>query len=47
MKFTWDENKEYVNQRKHKVNFTDACLVFADVYSLNLFDGEHSDEEDR
>jgi uncharacterized DUF497 family protein len=47
MKFEWDINKEYLNIRKHKVNFSEACLVFADKYLLNLFDNEHSTEEER
>lgn len=47
MKFTWDDNKEAINKRKHKVGFPDACLVFADKFALNLFDSEHSIEEER
>lgn len=47
MKFTWDEKKERSNRRKHRVNFSEACLVFADKYALNIFDSEHSMEEDR
>jgi uncharacterized DUF497 family protein len=47
MKFAWDEKKEAANKRKHKVNFSEACLVFADKYALNLFDAEHSIDEDR
>ena len=47
MKFAWDEQKERSNRRKHKVNFSEACLVFADKYLLNIFDVEHSTEEER
>lgn len=47
MKFSWDEKKEVANRRKHKINFSEACLVFADKYALNLFDEKHSVDEDR
>jgi uncharacterized protein len=47
MKFEWDPEKEKTNRNKHKVSFTEACYVFADEYLLNLFDDEHSEDEDR
>jgi len=47
MKFTWDEKKEVANNRKHRVNFSEACLVFADKFALNLFDDKHSEDEYR
>ena len=47
MKFEWDINKDEQNKQKHKVSFSEACQVFADNYSLNLFDNEHSIEEPR
>jgi len=47
MKFEWDPEKEKANRNKHKVSFTEACYVFADKYLLNLFDDEHSEDEDR
>ena len=47
MKFEWDITKEEKNQRKHKICFSDACLVFADKYSLTLFDSKHSTSEER
>ncbi len=47
MKFEWDVKKEDINKRKHKVNFSEACLVFADRSLLTLFDDAHSIEEDR
>jgi len=47
MKFEWDIQKEKINTQKHNVNFSEACLIFADKYSLNLFDIKHSIEEER
>jgi len=47
MKFEWDTEKEKTNRNKHKVSFIEACYVFADKYLLNLFDDEHSEDEDR
>ncbi|MBW1708227.1 MAG: BrnT family toxin [Deltaproteobacteria bacterium] len=47
MKFIWDPVKEKINIQKHKISFTESCYVFADQYSLNLFDEQHSEDEDR
>lgn len=47
MKFEWDPLKEQVNIEKHRVSFVDAGYVFADPWQLNLFDEEHSDNEER
>jgi uncharacterized DUF497 family protein len=47
IQFDWDCEKEKINIAKHKLNFTDACHVFADTFQLNLFDEGHSDDEDR
>jgi len=47
MKFEWDPNKEAINIKKHGVNFEQAAYVFADQFSLSIFDDEHSEDEDR
>ena len=47
MKFEWDPNKEAINIRKHGISFEQAAYVFADPFSLSMFDEEHSDKEDR
>lgn len=47
MLFEWDVEKEKVNQKKHKVAFSEACHVFADEWVLSFYDDEHSDVEDR
>ncbi len=47
MKYTWDEAKNDDNYKKHDVWFEEACTVFADPHALEMFDEEHSDNEDR
>lgn len=47
MIFTWDENKNTLNKRKHKVSFTLAQRVFADEFRIEYYDEHHSDDEDR
>ncbi len=47
LQFEWDVDKERINIAKHKLNFLDACHVFSDPFQLNLYDEDHSDEEDR
>ena len=47
MKIVWDPAKEKINIQKHKITFTESCYVFADQYSLTLFDKQHSENEDR
>ena len=47
MKFEWDRNKERINIRKHGITFEQASYVFADPFALNLYDNNHSDNEDR
>ena len=47
MKFEWDPNKEAINIKKHGVTFEQAAYVFADQFSLSMYDDEHSIQEDR
>lgn len=47
MKFEWDRNKEQTNIKKHGITFEQASYVFADPFALNIYDSEHSDDEDR
>lgn len=47
MKFIWDTKKEKINRQEHKISFSEACYVFADRYSLTIYDGKHSEYEDR
>lgn len=45
--FEWDENKNRINKRKHKVSFEEAKSVFEDVEALIIDDPEHSEQEER
>jgi uncharacterized protein len=47
MKFEWDENKNKINHRNHKIWFEEAQTVWADIHSSEFFDPDHSDTEDR
>ena len=47
MLFEWDEEKERINYRKHKVRFSTAVRVFYDPNHIVRFDEAHSDDEDR
>lgn len=47
MKFEWDEEKNIINKEKHKISFETAAYVFDDPYYIEMFDFEHSVDEDR
>ena len=47
MRFHWDESKNRTNYRKHGVWFEEAQTVWADPRSMEFFDPEHSEQEDR
>ncbi|MBQ7884142.1 MAG: BrnT family toxin [Phascolarctobacterium sp.] len=47
LRFEWDENKNSINKRKHKVSFEEAKSVFEDVEALIIDDPEHSEQEER
>ena len=47
MNFVWDENKAKINLRKHGVSFPEAATVFEDLDALQIYDPDHSEEEDR
>jgi len=47
MKFDWNPDKNKSNIKKHGVDFEEAETVFQDEMALELFDDEHSDDEDR
>ena len=47
LSFEWDENKNRINQSKHKVSFEEAQTVFYDERALVIDDPEHSLEEER
>ena len=45
IRFEWDENKNIINMRKHKISFDEAKTVFYDDEALLIEDVEHSKEE--
>src|SRR5437867_13176089 len=48
MRFEWDAGKAEAKRKKHGVSFEEAAALFVDdVNCLEVFDEEHSDEEDR
>ncbi len=47
LKFEWDENKNEINKKKHKISFDEAKTVFYDDNALLIDDPEHSEQEER
>lgn len=47
MLFEWDDEKEKINIKKHKLSFSTAALVFNDKNRIWWYDDLHSDDEDR
>ena len=48
MKFEWDEKKNLLNVKKHKLNFVDALPAFFDPLRKEYYDDKHSNlEEER
>lgn len=47
MTFTWNNQKNQENIRKHGISFETAKLIFGDPFRIELFDTSHSDEEER
>ena len=43
----WDPAKAARNLRNHKVSFEFAKNVFFDLYAIEYYDENHSDDEDR
>ncbi|MCD8119140.1 MAG: BrnT family toxin [Lachnospiraceae bacterium] len=47
MEFEWDEVKNQQNIAKHGIDFETAMMVFNDDNRLEIYDSEHSQDEDR
>ena len=47
MNFEWDENKAATKQQKHGITYQEAATVFQDEDALQIFDPDHSEDEDR
>ena len=47
LNFEWDEEKNRINREKHGISFETAAFVFRDEYYIEMYDFEHSIDEDR
>ena len=47
MKFEWDEEKNNINKKKHQISFETASHIFEDPYYVEMYDFEHSSDDDR
>ena len=47
IKFVWDEDKNKINIKSHKISFEEAKTVFFDPNAKVIHDPDHSIEEDR
>lgn len=47
VRFEWDEAKNLANKRKHGLSFEAASEVFSTNDFLEIFDQDHSIDEDR
>lgn len=47
LNFEWDEEKARVNRQKHGISFELAAMVFNDEDRIEIYDEEHSLDEDR
>ena len=47
MKFEWDEDKNLINKSKHGISFETATKVFDDPNYIEIYDTDHSIDEDR
>lgn len=45
--FVWDKHKATINERKHGISFEEAQTIFYDEHSIEFFDPDHSQDEDR
>ncbi len=47
LRFSWDDRKNKTNQKKHDVSFEEAQTAFFDENSIEYYDPERSQDEDR
>ena len=46
-RFEWDRTKARANLAKHGVSFEEGATVFRDPQMVSVYNGEHSETEDR
>ena len=47
LRFEWDEEKNILNIKKHGIRFETAMHIFNDPNRIEIYDFEHSTNEDR
>jgi len=47
MQFEWDKEKAALNLKKHGVDFEEVATVWDDYFVVDLYDEDHSIEENR
>ena len=47
IRFVWNDKKDKINQKKHKVSFQEAQTVFLDDNARMIYDPDHSESEER
>lgn len=47
LRFTWDADKYEANVEKHGVTFEEAATTWIDAHSIERYDEQHSEREDR
>ncbi|HEX8249224.1 MAG TPA: BrnT family toxin [Pyrinomonadaceae bacterium] len=47
MQFEWDKDKAALNFNKHGVGFEEATTIWDDYFVVDLYDADHSIEENR
>ena len=47
IQFEWDEDKNELNRKKHRISFDEAKTVFYDPEALLIHDPDHSEDEER
>ena len=47
MKFEWDANKDFANQKKHGLSFSEAIEIFEDPLHVSILDKRYSYFEER
>jgi uncharacterized DUF497 family protein len=47
IRFTWDSQKNRINQQQHDISFDEVKTVFFDEYARLISDPDHSQAEER
>jgi len=47
MRFEWDQNKDFANQKKHGLSFSEAIEIFEDPLHVSILDERYSYFEER